>query len=120
MVEPPGTERYGSCETGADKACCETDRGEKREITRPGHDVSDQQCHKKGITFSPEEMSFVLEILKDGKSKEEIRKFVADIVIGQRDYKHKERQELFKENMDYVNMTGKTAAENIYNKLKEL
>ena len=25
----------------------------------------------KGITFSPEEMSFVLEILKDGKSKEE-------------------------------------------------
>ena len=52
--------------------------------------------------------------------KEEIRKFVADIVIGQRDYKHKERQELFKENMDYVNMTGKTAAENIYNKLKEL
>ena len=26
------------------KACCETDRGEKREITRPGHDVSDQQC----------------------------------------------------------------------------
>ena len=77
-------------------------------------------AHKKGITFSPEEMSFVLEILKDGKSKEEIRKFVADIVIGQRDYKHKERQELFKENMDYVNMTGKTAAENIYNKLKEL
>ena len=58
--------------------------------------------------------------LADGKSKEEIRKFVADIVIGQRDYKHKERQELFKENMDYVNMTGKTAAENIYNKLKEL
>ena len=28
-------------------------------------------AHKKGITFSPEEMSFVLEILKDGKSKEE-------------------------------------------------
>ena len=27
-------------------------------------------AHKKGITFSPEEMSFVLEILKDGKSKE--------------------------------------------------
>ena len=29
------------------------------------------RAHKKGITFSPEEMSFVLEILKDGKSKEE-------------------------------------------------
>ena len=28
-------------------------------------------AHKKGITFSPEEMSFILEILKDGKSKEE-------------------------------------------------
>ena len=28
-------------------------------------------AHKEGITFSPEEMSFVLEILKEGKSKEE-------------------------------------------------
>ena len=26
-------------------------------------------AHKKGITFSPAEMSFVLEILKDGRSK---------------------------------------------------
>ena len=28
-------------------------------------------AHKKGITFSPEEISFVLEILKEGKSKKE-------------------------------------------------
>ena len=71
MVEPPGTEKYGSSETGADKACCETDRGEKREITRPVMMSLISSAHKKGITFSPEEMSFVLEILKDGKSKEE-------------------------------------------------
>ena len=40
----PALKNMDTCETGADKACCETDRGEKWKITRPGHDVSDQQC----------------------------------------------------------------------------
>ena len=56
----------------------------------------------------------------DGKSEKEIQKFVAEIVIGNKDYKGKEREKLFKENMDYKNMTGKTAAENIYDILKNM
>ena len=70
MVEPPGTEKYGSRETGADKACCETE-GKNGKSLAPVMMSLISSAHKKGITFSPEEMSFVLEILKDGKSKEE-------------------------------------------------
>ena len=39
------------------KLAAKQTEGEKREITRPGHDVSDQQCPSKGNHFSPEEMS---------------------------------------------------------------
>ncbi len=51
MVEPPGTENMDPVKLELIKLAAETDRGKNGEITRPGHDVSDQQLPIKESLF---------------------------------------------------------------------
>ena len=62
----------GSCQTGADPARRKTDRRQKRKITGScdrWHSSPAQT--KKGIQFTPQEMSLILDILKEGRPAKE-------------------------------------------------
>ena len=57
--------------TGADPARRKTDRRQKRKITGSCDDGTHHQRKQKGIQFTPQEMSLILDILKEGRPAKE-------------------------------------------------
>lgn len=53
----------------------------------------------------------------EGADKDEIEKFIVDVVIKGKDERKEEREEFFKENLEYIQISGKNASANIYEEL---
>lgn len=55
----------------------------------------------------------------EGTDTKSIEQFLTDVVLAENDKRKKDREQFFIENLDYVRMTGKNAAANIFTQLKE-